>query len=387
MIQTLLAGSEYVDAAKRAAIYSHLLTYVARVKSGDQPFPLPWEAAVGQSMPPAQPAPQQTQALTNYQAKQTQSPEQIVLRKSDKARNYFQSCLLILGLEEEVALTDEALRSAYKRAAVRAHPDKGGSEEAFEAVSRAYAYLGDILQRIRGGRAKEGKVEAPAALSEARQTESSEWKHVKPVKLNPNKLDLNAFNQMFEQTRMRDPDDDGYGDWLKSNETSSAGKAFSGKFNRDLFNQMFEDEARKRQTSTHISIATPSALTLSPTAGVELGRTGGNYTAAANAGLKYTDLRAAYTEENTFSGAVAGVQYKQQSLESYANARKKAPDPLTDRELEAIAEAERRAEQAERSRQLRAAQEGAAAADHFQRMKQYILMDATKSEAIEDRRR
>jgi len=384
IIQTLLAGPEYVDAAKRAGVYSHLLTYIARVRSGEVPGPLPWEAAVAyeaQAQPAAGGGGKQ---LTQYVEPRTAAGHQhIVLRgeqKGEKAHNYFQSCLLVLALEEEVALTEETLRTAYKRAAVRSHPDKkGGSEEAFEAVSRAYAYLGDILLRIQGGRKKAGKVEAPSVLNENRIDDSREWQHVEPVKLNPKNLDMNVFNQMFEQNRIPDPEAEGYGDWLKgAGAGASQGPTFGGKFNRDVFNKTFEDDARTRAggAGTGLQVLTPDALTMAPGMGTQIGRTyTGDYTAAANASMKYTDLKKAYTTENVFSHQVAGVRPEQRNLEQYSAARKRAPDPLSDREMEAISEAEHHAARAEQQRQLRAAQEGRIESQHFERMKRLILMD------------
>ena len=53
---------------------------------------------------------------------------------------------------------------------------------------------------------------------------------------------MNAFNQMFEKTRMPDPDDEGYGDWLRTAEDAKSSPTFGGKFNRDVFHKMFEDE-------------------------------------------------------------------------------------------------------------------------------------------------
>ena len=45
----------------------------------------------------------------------------------------------VLGLNK--GFTSAELKQAYKRAALRAHPDKGGSNEAFRAVKDAYEYL------------------------------------------------------------------------------------------------------------------------------------------------------------------------------------------------------------------------------------------------------
>jgi curved DNA-binding protein CbpA len=309
-----------------------------------------------------------------------QRPAQVVTkgRRNEKALNYFQSCLQVLGLEEEVALTDEALKKAYKRAAIRAHPDKGGSEEEFEAVTRAHAYLGEILLRIRGGRKKEGRVDAPDALRDERGREAKAWEMAEPVRLNPKKLDLDAFNKMFEQTRIPDPEDEGYGDWLKSadGEGGAGGAKFSGKFNRDVFNRAFEEEAKAkaRGSGQELALRQPEALTLAPTSGVLLGRGGGgDFTAAANASMKFTDLRNAFTSENMITTQVADVKVEQRSFDRYSQQYKAAPAPLADHEMAAIAAAEKATAERERRRQVRAAEEDSVASQYFDRMKRLVI--------------
>ena len=71
VIQTLLAGAEYVEAAKRAGVYSHFLTYIARVKNGEMPGQLPWEAAIAYESGAQQPKsllvpPAAAAAITQY---------------------------------------------------------------------------------------------------------------------------------------------------------------------------------------------------------------------------------------------------------------------------------------------------------------------------------
>jgi curved DNA-binding protein CbpA len=306
-----------------------------------------------------------------------QRPSAAVMKgkRNEKALNYFQNCLEVLGLEEEVALTEETLKKAYKRAALKAHPDKGGSEIEFEAITRAHAYLGEILLRIKGGRTKEGNVEAPEKLQDTREKASKDWEMVQPVRLNPKKLDMNAFNQMFEQTRIPDPEEDGYGDWLKTADTATTGPKFGGKFNRDVFNQAFEEEARaKARSSQELSVRQPEALTLAPNAGVELGRTGGGgFTAAANANLKFTDLRNAYTSENMITNQVANVNVEARSFDQYSSSRKQAPTPLSNQELAGIQAAEALTAKREEQRRLRAAQEDSLGAQYFERMKRLVI--------------
>ena len=376
MIRTLLAGPEYVATARLTGIYSNLLGYIAKVEAGQRPSLLPGEQPQQQQQQ-QQPQQQRTE-IVDY-APRGQQPQKASThimkgRRNEKALNYFQKCLEVLGLEEEVALTEEALKKAYKRVALKAHPDKGGSEEEFEAITRAHAYLGEILLRVKGGRTKEGKVEAPEALQDNRTTESKQWQHVQPVRLNPQKLDMNAFNQMFEQTRIPDPEEDGYGDWLKGEEGQAAGPTFGGKFNRDVFNRAFEEEAKKRTAGQQLSVRQPEALTLAPNHGVELGRGGGNsFTAAANASLKFTDLKNAYTNENMITSQVADVRVEARNFEQYSSSRKSAPTPLSNDEMAGVMAAEAATARREEQRRLRAAQEDSLGSQYFERMKQLVI--------------
>jgi hypothetical protein len=362
---------------------------MARVNARERPAPLPGETSYEQQAQPSavpqqqqQQQPQQNQIQTYKQ--QTTSPAAYVTkhRGNEKAMNYFQNCLLVLGLEEEVALTEEDLRKAYKKAAVKVHPDKGGTEQEFEAVTRAYAYLTDILKRIHGGRSKEGVVQEPSKLNDSRKAESKDWEMVQPVRLNPKKLDINAFNTMFEKTRIPDPDEEGYGDWLKGGDGATAGPNFGGKFNRDVFNRTFEEESKKRAMAggSALSAVVPQALTLAPGHGVEIGRgAADDYTAPAGAQMRYTDLKRAYTIDNTFSSQVSNVQLESRTYDKYAESRKKAPTALNDTELEAIQAAEKHQQRQEQQRSMRAAQEMVHADQYFQRMKQVVLMDGTAS--------
>lgn len=378
IIRTLFASQEYVISARKAGIYSHLLSYISKVQNGETPGFLPGEQQMTAQTVTVQPATQKqnTYTLSLSQQKQPKTMYQQLVkpRGKEKAIGYFQSSLEALGLEEEVALTEETLKAAYKKAALRAHPDKGGSEEQFEAITRAYAYLTEILRRIHGGRTKESKVEAPTALAETRKEEATAWKHVEPVRLNPKKLDMDAFNKMFEQTRIPDPDDDGYGDWLTAKETSGNAPKFSGKFNRDVFNKMFEEQARRTDIPQHQLITQPQSLTLAPTSGVELGREkSSSYTAAINSSLRYTDLKQAYTLENTISPHVVGVRIENRDLKTMKAQRDRAPDPLTNAEMEQIAASEKYASEREKQRQMRVAQEDVFANEYFNRMKRLVL--------------
>ena len=371
MIQTVLAGPEYVITAKQTGIYSHLLNYLARVNSGNQPSLLPYEKEpVKQndisSLVIAPPPPQR-----DYLSKP---------KNEEKAIGYFQACLEVLGLQEEVALTDELLKSSYKKAALRNHPDKGGSEKAFERVTRAYAYLSEILKRIHGGRKETVNVDAPNVLKDSRSKDSNQWKQVEPVRLNPKKLDMDAFNKMFEQTRIPDPEEDGYGDWLRDEKEGSKAATFSGKFNRDVFNQAFEEEAKKNGANNNFIVNQPESLMMAPNLGIEIGRgKPSSYTAPImNKSMNFTDLKQAYTIESNISQQVASVRVDNRNFESYKDERSKAPRPLNNSEMEDIQKGERLMAKKEEERRRRAAEEDLSSTSYFERMKRLVLMDVSK---------
>jgi curved DNA-binding protein CbpA len=425
VIQTCLASMEYINSAKRAGIYSYLLNYISSVNSGGAIPLLPGEqqgsvapmsggsssssgVPVPRSMQPniahggpgathpsmvnaptassyTQSASRQPSSQLSHHVDNTPSWKIVTDTPKDKAMTFFASCLEVLGIQEEVALTEESLKKAYKKAALKAHPDKqGGSEEYFEAVTRAYAYLTEILKHMRGGRgpgATSGRVEAPSTVSSQREAEQEKWKHAEPVRLNAKNLDMNAFNKMFEQTHMPDPDSDGYGDWLKSGDAgkSASGPKFSGQFNRDVFNRMFEDEARKgRGTQSTNLIVHPGemALTLNPTSGVDfVGERPDSFTAAPNSRFQFTDLRGAYTTESTISDKVSNVQVGERNFEQYRASREKAPDPFSQTELHGIREFESRQQQMDTMRERKRAEMAVRNQSYFDNMKRMVITD------------
>ena len=386
MLETLFAGQEYVRSIKQAGIYGPVLSYMASIRRGDTSF-LPGEQATGQ-----QPLQRYAEPPRNatFQSTSTGQPRQqegrLTVGHGDpgahtKAITFFSQCLQIMGLEEEVALNEKALKDAYKKASMKAHPDKGGSEEAFDAVTRAYAYLGEILRRVRGGRTGEMvniTEESPARLAGTREQASDSWKMAEPVKLNAKNLNMEVFNKVFEETRLPDPDGDGYGDWLKSPEgQAGSSKKFGGKFNRSVFNEAFESEIKNRASDPSgraLSNRQPEALLMAPNLGIELGRERpDDFTGASLNGLKYTDLKKAYTSDSTFSHQVSDVQVSSRSFEAASSERKGKVAPLSAAELESVQEGERYMQERQANQLRRIAQEDKRVTEHFQKLQKYVI--------------
>lgn len=410
MIDTCFGDPSLVHSAKLAGVYGAILQYSAAIRHGGHPPSLPGEGQ-GQGhvlsppqiqnrtpLPPQQlsyhpqafqtPNKSSQQIIPTVQSHNQRDPYQEVAKpkRSEKALGFFSACLKVLNIQDEVALTEDILKIAYKKAVIKAHPDKpGGSEAAFDAVTRAYAYLVDILRLVKGAQTKVGAganttVPGLETLHERRQTAAKDWQMpVEPVKLNPKNLNMKVFNEMFEQTRIPDPDEDGYGDWLKGGDDKGSNmkgaKAFSKDFNREVFNRMFEEEARGGRTgSSALTVYQPEELTLAVSMGVELGRDRPkDYTAAPNSKQQFTDLRAAYTTENTVSNQVQSVRVDSRDFNSYKAQREKTPDAYNTAEMAQLEAYQAQQKMREEQRRIRAAQEQVSARDYFERMKQLVI--------------
>ena len=94
------------------------------------------------------------------------------------------------------------------------------------------------------------------------------------------------------------------------------------------------------------------ALTLNPTSGTDLvGERPDSYTAASNSRFHFTDLRAAYTTDNTVSDKVSNVVVGERSFDQYRASRERAPEALSQHEMHGIREFESRQQQMDTMRE------------------------------------
>ena len=392
MIETLFEGQEYVNTAKRMGLYGALLGWVAAQRRGEfYPWPYPQAPQQQQQAPPLrqiqpQIQPQIQQHATPVMRINDSPPNTTTLAKAPpprRAMDYLHEAYQLLGIDDSKPLTHEALKSAYKRAAVKTHPDKGGSPEKFDAVTRAFLYIQEILEKLIPKTGKDGKdvrFSIPVTPEEAlkargiNQTAAAPKNAMKledapPIALNPKKLDMNVFNKLFEENKLPDPDkDDGYGDWLKSQDnTRGTQSAMKGKYNADVFNRTFEEEAKRAAAAPKDQMSKyrpPSEMILAPGLGTELGvGRPEQYTKANTAitgsagGIGYTDLKYAYSDGSTFSQEIAGVSLdgRPKTMAEAEREYGSAPRALTEEETRAVSIFQQAKEAAEVQRQQRLA--------------------------------
>jgi hypothetical protein len=370
MIQTVAAVPEYVAAGRAAGVYGPVLAWLAAAQQGTAP-PFPYATGSGDRIQhdyttearyanlyapaPAVPASDRRRWAT------TEVPAHaMIVSPAAKALDYFQEALLMLGISEDDDLTHERVRAAYKRESLRVHPDKGGSEAAFNEMRRAYAYIAKVLERVKPRTSAEetARMTAPVTL-EVAEMERKRTAPAAPIKLSAKKLNMAMFNQLFEENRLPDPTrDGGYGDWMRDTNTRDdlpAGKPGS----MAQWEENFRERAMRQGDGAAITKRLePDAII--GTTGVELGGETKNFSAAFGADSQFTDLKEAYTTGASVFHEVAGVRVEERSARSIEEAQRirerdmRRVDPGEKMRIEAAAAA---LDDRERSRRMRMAQQ------------------------------
>ena len=402
MLETLLAGQEYVTSFKKMNLYSDLLTWLTAVRRGS------W-AEWPTYTPPA------TRVSVPTPLKDPMS-NSIINAPNRNAIDYLNECYDLLGISDNEPLNLDMLKKAYKKRALALHPDKGGDPVLFDSVTKAFLYLQDVYNKLipKAGRDHADSTPVTMETAKARRIDNSiqiydeqhddismvihDPKTVKisakpvktpanspttdsrPISINPKQLDMNVFNQLFEQNKLPDPEkDDGYGDWLASqDDTVKKTKGMRGKFSIDIFNKTFENEAKDMaKNMKHTAVTkynSPDAIMLTPNAVVLGGEKPSEYTAPAGSGLHYTDLKAAYSTHTTFSHQVKDVKIGAKSFSQAKAERENDPGPASEEEMRHMEEIKQRSEAAEKHRKLRLAAHDTDASMYHERIKSRLLI-------------
>jgi hypothetical protein len=283
--------------------------------------------------------------------------------------SYLSSCLLLFNLDNIDNILPDELRKLFKQKVVETHPDRGGSEEAFDTLLGAYLYLNELIVRVMGGRDSLNEIKSPSDLEALRGDEI-----------------INKIIEQFSSHSLNDKDieiiknsrimvlDDGYDEWLKNkiNETSITEKDNTVDFdtlsvqrpdinivkNNDIssdnFNNLFEINTKQNKPVPTSIIMYPDAMaTISGTcigANIFDDRPD-NYTSDFNMNPVYSDLYSAFAVDNTIIDKIPSdcVTEKNITYEDLIQSRIDEIKPLSNDELSDIAEYEKK--QLEKQRQ------------------------------------
>ncbi len=235
--------------------------------------------------------------------------------------------------------TMDQLKIAYRKKAIMTHPDKGGSPELFDEVTKAYFSLLEKLKNKESDKQYLDLKNQSKNYIEQQNGDNRQNINLEKMTVSKESFNIKAFNKIFEENKIADPNDTGYSDWLKDDtNVKEPPKVFSTKFNLDVFNSTFENwKDQDEHLSREIVVRDePQALVLSKTGYSELGvDTINDFTKSDinNKNLGYTDLKQAYSRNGIMNTKAITPRESYKNIQEYERARANISYQMSDEDI------------------------------------------------------
>ena len=213
----------------------------------------------------------------------------------------------ILGLDQGCSFDE--IKKAYKKRALQYHPDRGGNKAIFALIKKAY---NDLLAEYEQEHQFENKINQEVSNSqyEADLTSGFQNRYVDKDNFN-----INKFNKVFNEYRIDDDNDDGYGELMNNKDTGNIemDKTVnrSSNFSVNSFNQNFNQQKKRNHSTKIIEYKEPEALISTDRLGFsELGGGKIDDFSSNSSNMQYTDYKKAHITDTTLIDPNQ-VNYKQ----------------------------------------------------------------------------
>ena len=272
----------------------------------------------------------------------------------------------ILDISKNSSMND--IKAAYKRKAKIYHPDRGGSDQQFRLITMAYMSIIEKYKRL-----QQDKQFSTLKEESQKEMKIQNKNQRKNINMKGNNFNVKILNKIYDENKIHDPSDEGYGKWMTDTEYDSdkTPKVFSSEFNLNIFNNSFEDQ--KEETSNEIiKYQEPQPISLVKQNYQELGGNApGDYSNGPDSKMGYTDYRKAHTQTTLINPNQVKVrQYK--NVEELNRARGEKPF-LTEEEAIVIERNKKLEEEKEEERLMRLNQYDERAFRQFERVNKLFL--------------
>ena len=238
------------------------------------------------------------------------------------------------------------LKKAYLKAAMKSHPDRGGSPSAFQQVSIAYTLLTKKLK-------EQSNNHSHNDLRDHSRDYSKQQMNQPKVNVNmKDNFDSDVFNKIYEDNKIEDVYDEGYGNWMNENPALESGqeKLFQNGFNKDMFNSTFDQykQAQSQQNHHQLSKYQEPEVRISSTnqdSMVTLGQGKITDFSGESSNLAYTDYKKAYTHGSTLidtstvdlngrANSIGGIESQRSNISYHMSAQDEQRSALQKRREE-----------------------------------------------------
>ena len=322
---------------------------------------------------PQQRHPQQRHPQQRHPQQRHPQQRQQPLKSSEKSVEELslKECDPFNLLKSNKNMSLEELKMKYKKLALIHHPDKGGDRENFELLIKAYRNI-DRLIDYKTNNKTHGE------LKRNYQSIIEDQKKTQNVRLRDTgkKLNLEKFNNVYLETRLYNPNDEGYGDMMSESSKKRDDIEIDntvGKFTKSNFHQKFREVKNQHQSSAVIEYKPPEAVVSNKNLQYsELGEGKiGNYSDQNVNGNSFTDYKQAHS--NTYLIDPSRIKVKHYKSVDDLKTDRKNVGTLTEDQLYAIEEAEERKKIDEWNRRERLKQNDQRIKQHFDHTNQLML--------------
>ena len=266
--------------------------------------------------------------------------------------------------------TMDELKIAYRNLARRFHPDRpDGNNDKFQLITKAYMSLMEELKMK-----SEDKQFNELKQQSQDYTQEQNNNKKQNIKLKSGRFDPKLFNKIYEDNRLHDVDDDGYGQWINKTKLEEREiekpKVFSENFNINVFNYIFEKQVKN--THEMIQYREPQAQSLDSFSNsnsmLGIGKVD-NYS-----GMGYTDFREAHSTSRLIDPTQFnnGLKSRSKSIKQLEQERSNITD-LTEKELRNVELEKKQKEQEELDRRHYLKEQDKKRFSHFDSLNQQML--------------
>tara|TARA_A100001037_G_scaffold8655_1_gene8460 strand:- start:686 stop:1801 length:1116 start_codon:yes stop_codon:yes gene_type:complete len=236
----------------------------------------------------------------------------------------FDKALKIFEIPRSYDVT--TLKKKYIKLAYSNHPDKGGDPETFLRIQKAYKIL---LDQLNSSKHNHDHNQLRNNYKDFQETRPSE-----PV-MNINSehsFNRDLFNQAYEENREGNIFDKGYSDWIKKEDTNVEPEISSslkkGNFNEDLFHSEFSKHKKKLNSQNQNSIIKYDQPQVDISykgkdSLVVLGQDKiSDFSGESPGGLAYRDLKDAYTNTLLIDAESVDISSRSYNINDQTSERK-----------------------------------------------------------------
>jgi curved DNA-binding protein CbpA len=277
----------------------------------------------------------------------------------------------ILNLSKN--FTEEQLKKAYLKKAMKAHPDRGGSKDEFQKISIAYTVLKKKLTEVDNSHDHN---QMKGGASNYMETQGGD----ESLKLDRENFDTAVFNKIYEENRVGEAYDGGYGDWIQESSVKdvSQKRMFNGEFNSEMFNHEFEKykgEQAQKQGSQMVQYQEPevSISMKNKDSLMSLGQGQVSDFSGETGNLGYRDYKDAFTNTTLIHTGAVSIEDRKGSLKGMERERSNISYRMSPEDQRRQAEQEMKAKQEEQQRLQRLQVYDQQSADMYDRIHKRLL--------------